>query len=171
MNRIWCHPVGFLRVSGSDTYSFECFGLRADPIGFLAFSKPVISTQISSPRNNSGKPWYVPYYAYSWFEFLRRNKEYEDTCRSGGEGRLNGLYKDFGDVFNLDFKTWWKTDDRGATLFANALPPEFKIIKDSSEFIENPNVIYIQIPLELPKSFLHRKRLALPPILNFHPLI
>ena len=112
-------------------------------------------------RSTKSSPLKGVYYEdsvyYSWFQFLRRNKEYEDTCRFGGEGRLNGLYKDFGDVFNVDFKTWWKTDDRGATLFANALPPEFKIINDSSEFIENPNVIYIQIPLELPKSFLHQK--------------
>ena len=43
---------------------------------------------------------------YLWWEFLRRNEEYKKCCETDGKGPLNELYKDFGDVFNVKFKTW-----------------------------------------------------------------
>lgn len=94
---------------------------------------------------------------YLWWEFLRRNDAYKKCCVNEGKGRLKNLYRDFGDVFAVDFKTWWRTNDRGAVLFAEQLPAEFKLIVDGDELINNDKLIYLQIPLALPKRELLKK--------------
>ena len=45
---------------------------------------------------------------YWWWAFLQRNTAYKRTCRQSGHGRLGWLYKDFGNVFESDFLTWWR---------------------------------------------------------------
>jgi hypothetical protein len=91
---------------------------------------------------------------YLWWEFLRRNSDYRKCCDNGGRGKLKGLYADFGDVHSVDFKTWWRTDSRGANLFAEQLLPDFKVIASVNEFIERDRVLFLQVPLALPKRFL-----------------
>ena len=94
---------------------------------------------------------------YLWWEFLRRNAAYKWCCKKGGKGRLNSLYTDFGDVFSADFKSWWQLNDRGARLFAEPWPPKFCVISNFIDSIKNSNVLYLQVPLALPKRRLERE--------------
>lgn len=43
-----------------------------------------------------------------WFKFLQLNSDYIATENAKGVGIYADLYKDFGDVLNKDFKTWWR---------------------------------------------------------------
>ena len=45
---------------------------------------------------------------YWWWAFLKRNPDYQRTCANSGNGMFAGLYKDFGNIFELDFLTWWQ---------------------------------------------------------------
>jgi hypothetical protein len=44
---------------------------------------------------------------YWWWQYLRRNEAYLNCCANDGKGKLNKLYKDFGDVRSPDFGAWW----------------------------------------------------------------
>ena len=52
---------------------------------------------------------------YWWWAFLKRNSLYHKTCIQGGNGLLSKLYRDFGDIYNMGFLTWW---DSHQILFA-----------------------------------------------------
>ncbi len=93
---------------------------------------------------------------YLWWEFLRRNNDYKNCCFKNGKGKLSNLYKDFGNIFDSDFKTWWQSNNRGALLFAEEVPLECKLIDELPKQIIN-DVIYLQIPLALPKRFLSQQ--------------
>ena len=89
---------------------------------------------------------------YLWWEFLRRSKAYKKCCTSGGGGKLKNIYQDFGDVFATDFKSWWQTNERGAFLFAEHLPPTFQPIKAIPNEVTMSQVMVLQVPMALPKS-------------------
>ena len=91
---------------------------------------------------------------YLWWEFLRRSEAYQKCCTSGGGGKLKNIYQDFGDVFATDFKTWWQTDERGAFLFAEQLPPTFQPIKVIPNEVTMSQVMVLQVPMALPKRLL-----------------
>lgn len=88
---------------------------------------------------------------YFWWEYLRRSEAYKKCCERGGKGKLSRLYKDFGDVFNVDFKTWWTTDKRGEKLFGEAPVPKIAAVQITKDFVPLQDAIYVQIPLSLPK--------------------
>jgi len=88
---------------------------------------------------------------FYWYEFLKRSVEYQKCCNSGGKGKLSNIYKDFGDVFTNDFKTWWQTQERGAYLFAEGIDYTFKEIINEEELVLDKNVINIQIPISYSK--------------------
>ena len=113
-------------------------------------------------RSNKGKAAekYKNTVYYYWWEFLRRNAEYERCCKKYGVGKFSALYDDFGDVFAGNFKTWWQADKRGARLFAEELPPEFKVMSVNDPPIDDPQVVYIQVPLSLPKRYLRNQFLS-----------
>lgn len=90
---------------------------------------------------------------YYWWSFLRLNDDYRRCCEQGGRGKLAQLYKDFGDVFSVDFKTWWQTGDRGASLFAEKLPPSLSVVPIENIF-EQDDVLFVRVPLSLPKRYL-----------------
>jgi len=90
---------------------------------------------------------------YYWYEFLKRNEDYVNCCRANGAGSLSALYADFGDVFGVDFKTWWQKDDRGATLFAEKLLPKFGVVT-VDQIQSKADILFIQVPLSLPKKYL-----------------
>ena len=91
---------------------------------------------------------------YLWWEFLRRSEAYKKCCVSGGEGKLKNIYQDFGDVFATDFKTWWQTNERGAYLFAEQLPPKFQPIQVIPNEVTMSQVMVLQVPMALPKRLL-----------------
>jgi hypothetical protein len=91
---------------------------------------------------------------YLWWEFLRRSDAYKKCCSTGGKGMLKNIYQDFGDVFSTDFKTWWQTNERGAFLFAEQLPPKFQPIKSLPDEETMNQVMLLQVPMALPKRLL-----------------
>lgn len=91
---------------------------------------------------------------YFWHEFLKRNDDYKECCRQGGLGEMAGLYADFGDVFEMDFKTWWQENDRGARLFAEAPLPSVRQIESSDDLQISSQMLNVCLPLELPRRFL-----------------
>lgn len=103
---------------------------------------------------------------YYWWEFLRLNAEYRRCCERGGEGKLASLYNDFGDVYSVDFKTWWQTGDKGAYLFAEKLPPSFSVVP-VEEIEAQKDVLYLRMPLSLPKRFLSQEFQKI--LKNHHP--
>lgn len=112
-------------------------------------------------KAKEGEPYKDTVY-YLWWEFLRRNEEYKKCCNQGGKGKLEKIYNDFGDVFATDFKTWWQTDDKGAMLFSEELPnSRFQLIDEVPSEQKNEKVLYLQVPLSLPKRYLIRQFHAL----------
>lgn len=91
---------------------------------------------------------------YLWWEFLRRSDAYKKCCSSAGMGIMTNIYQDFGDVLSTDFKTWWQTNERGAYLFAEQLPPKMSLIKAMPNASFASQVLVVQVPLALPKRFL-----------------
>ena len=91
---------------------------------------------------------------YFWYEFLKRNEDYKECCRQGGSGDIAGLYADFGDVFEVDFNTWWQENDRGARLFAEAPLPSVRQIKQADDLQISDRLLNVSLPLELPRRFL-----------------
>lgn len=118
------------------------------------YQHPTFGTQ-ANPKPQSF--WFQSVY-YWWFEYLRRNEAYKKTCLSKGKGKLANLYADFGDVFKADFKTWWMTAERGAVLFSEPLVEDtFEVVNFSDISSANKNILYVKIPLNLPKRFLKSK--------------
>ena len=81
-----------------------------------------IFTDRGLQTTKSGTWWESNFY-YLWFEYMKRSDYYRKVCEKNGKGNQK-LYKDFGDIRDKDFKTWWneKVDNgrqaRGNFLFA-----------------------------------------------------
>ena len=65
---------------------------------------------------------------YWWWAFLKRNVTYWNTCRRSGQGKLAALYKDFGNVFESDFLTWWNGHQLLFAEQAGAITSEVSIV-------------------------------------------
>jgi hypothetical protein len=129
--------------------------------GLLAFSTrsyPRFGRQ-RKPFDSANPPQTVtdsPY--YWWYQFLTLNAEYESTCRRRGRGAHSQLYKDFGDVFTLDFKAWWTARDH---LFAERREGYRMMVARSANDLapfDSEEVINLVVPLtrtrrSLAKSF------------------
>ncbi len=99
---------------------------------------------------------------YLWWEYLKRNAVYLQTCENGGDGPCAALYRDFGDVRGDDFKAWWSEDGRGARLFAEPRAEDsVRVLEQGEEALSRDEALTISLPLNLPKKTLeaHVKRL------------
>ncbi len=67
--------------------------------------------------------WWENSEYYLWWEFLRRNEDYKIACLRKNKGKFSMIFADFGDVSNVDFKSWFNKGDRGKRLFAEPLAP------------------------------------------------
>lgn len=74
-------------------------------------------------RESKNGVWWEASPYYLWWAFLRENTNYRETCKRKGKGKCAELYKDFGDIYATDFKTWWTDGGRGARLFAEPPTP------------------------------------------------
>jgi hypothetical protein len=84
---------------------------------------------------------------YWWFMFLRLNADYKATCLANGVGKYADIYKDLGDVHNLNFKQWW-TDK--AYLFSEPkMGYKMKVATDISEIapFNDSEVLNLVVPL------------------------
>lgn len=94
---------------------------------------------------------------YWWWEFLRRNEDYVRCCQEGGTGDLAALYKDFGDVVNVEFKDWWLTNSRGFRLFSEKQKDDLKVLQRASDWDEDcssKQFLVMAVNLETPNRFL-----------------
>lgn len=93
---------------------------------------------------------------YWWWAFLRLSKDYWWVCQCQGkadDARLRGMYRDFGDVFTMDFEQWWRS--KGQLLFAERLsPPEVREL-DRVNMRLSPGMsshLLLEIPLNLTEA-------------------
>ena len=117
------------------------------------------------PQFGKGAAWKVRVKKsvyYWWFEYLKENSDYRETCRNNGEGPGQKIYGHFGDVHKTDFKTWWMDRMRGMELFAdlsftarpNVVVPEELEGKTNLGY---RNSIFIEVPMRGSKRYLIKK--------------
>lgn len=85
-------------TTNSHTNGLHHFSTRSHPT-FGRSRRPF--DEENPPKTVTDSPYYW------WFMFLRLNKDYEATCKANGKGKCADLYKDFGDVYKINFKDWW----------------------------------------------------------------
>ncbi len=86
---------------------------------------------------------------FLWWCFLRESDAYKKCCQSGGQGTLNKLFLDFGDVHATDFENWWKTIDRGANLFSEPTNSAAWAVDSSSDLgsVDFSRSLVVVIPI------------------------
>jgi len=120
-------------------------------IRHFPYLHPVFGT-IKKPSTPKG--WTRSVY-YWWWEYLRRNVAYQETCNNFGLGKCANIYNDFGDIFSIDFKDWWTKGDRGAKLFANQ-PISGAIVQVDPIELEGlgGNEVLLKVNMNIPRKFL-----------------
>jgi hypothetical protein len=99
---------------------------------------------------------------YWWWEYLRRNPLYLQTCASEGQGPCIAIYADFGDVRGDDFKLWWSEGGRGVRLFAEPRAEDMvRVLKPGDEVLPESEALTISLPLDFPKRLLESRFRAL----------
>ncbi len=111
------------------------------------YKHPLFGTK-SQPKDGSNSVYYY------WWAFLKRSKEYNACCESGGKGKLSKLYSDFGDVRGNDFKKWWNDSDKGVRLFAEPKNETVTVLKGGERVAESLGTLTLSLPLNLPKKLL-----------------
>jgi hypothetical protein len=99
---------------------------------------------------------------YFWWEYLRRHAGYRACCEQGGSGEFSELYKDFGDVHAVEFKTWWQEKNRGGRLFAEPAADvlfgelDYENIKQLEQW-NTDAVMVVRVPLTQSKRHLAKR--------------
>lgn len=108
---------------------------------YPTFGKGVYSEQ-SPPASVTSSPFYW------WYKFLLLNEDYKKALTSKKTTGIDRqVVKDFGNVHNVDFKTWWNAH---VHLFAEPLADyKMYIAEDASEIapFSNTDVINLVVPL------------------------
>jgi len=95
---------------------------------------------------------------YWWWEHLRRSDVYRRAVFGNPRGKMKALVDDFGDVFSVDFKTWWRTDQRGARLFANpSLRPSLEVITEGFSLEDHDGRLLLSVDLQIPIADLSKR--------------
>jgi hypothetical protein len=103
--------------------------------------------------------WYERSVYYLWFEYLRRNEKYKAYCeKKKGTKTIAKLYEDFGDIYSVDFKSWWR--ERGRFLFCEKLDlqrvEEISSTKEYEEY-QADEVLTIAIPINKNVAWLRQQ--------------
>jgi hypothetical protein len=98
---------------------------------------------------------------YWWWAYLRRNQDYLACCEREGHGYLAGLYADFGDVRDENFRTWWGApSNKGVHLFAEE-PLNLSVEKIDPLGVPatliREGVLFVAVNMELGKRRLQQK--------------
>ena len=121
------------------TKSYPTFGRSRKPFD-----------ELNPPSTVTDSPYYW------WFMFLRLNPNYRATVKNKGKGKCAALYKDFGDIYAMDFKTWWS---KKAFLFAEPKTKYvMKVAQSSSDIapFNSPDVLNLVVPLDMSHKSLRR---------------
>ena len=117
----------------------------APPLKGTRKSKRVLPTP---PYTNA--PLYKHSVFYYWWEYLRRHKGYEKTCKAGGKGVHKSLFSDFGNVHEHDdFRLWW---DSHAHLFSEPQSRKIECLETCSTLRKGS--INVSVPLEVSTGYL-----------------
>ena len=81
---------------------------------------------------------------YYWWQYLRHNQDYQDTCANDGVGPCAAVYADFGNVYVQTFRTWWRGHDH---LFAER--PAAVLSSDNHRFDDGADIVNVQIDVSL----------------------
>lgn len=110
-----------------------------------------ISDELKEARKSPG---------YWWYRALQLNDDYEYCCRHNGKGDLSATYRDFGDVFSLDFERWWIR--HGRKIFTETKP--FKKTRQVSSrddlamvSWDPENKLILEVPLNLRRQTVMRQ--------------
>lgn len=76
---------------------------------FSTLSYPTFGRGSYSDDNPPSTVTNSPY--YYWFLFLKLNEDYKKTVEAKGKGKCAELYRDFGDIYKLNFKEFWRAKD------------------------------------------------------------
>ncbi len=76
-------------------------GLHFETKSYPRFGRGAYS-DANPPRTVKSSPFFW------WFMFMRLNTDYLETEKNNGIGSCSDLYKDFGNVTGIDFKSWWR---------------------------------------------------------------
>lgn len=108
---------------------------------YPTFGRGVYS-EANPPKTVTASPFYW------WFKFLQLNEQYKKAIAGEATTISPTLMADFGDVSNIDFKTWWSTRSH---LFAEPLT-EYRmyIPRNAAEIaaFDNSNVMNLVVPLD-----------------------
>ena len=117
----------------------------APPLKGTRKSKRVLPTP---PYTNA--PLYKHSVFYYWWEYLRRHKGYEKTCKAGGKGAYKNLFSDFGNVHEHDdFRLWWNSH---AHLFSEPQSRKIECLETCSTLRKGS--INVSVPLEVSTGYL-----------------
>lgn len=92
---------------------------------------------------------------YWWWEYLRCNEGYRETCAAHGQGKYAKLYADFGNVHEGEFWDWWKAN--GVALFAEPLPEQVTELAGGTYVRKRGDVVAVSIPLDFPMGVVTRQ--------------
>lgn len=128
---------------------------KRDLLGFSTQSYPTFGRGVYSEESPPKTVVESPY--YWWFKFLRLNEEYAKTVKAKGVGKYAAIYKDFGDIYSVDFKTWWNMK---APLFAEKRKGFSMAIANSSDELAPfgaEDVVNLVVPLNWTQRSLRKK--------------
>jgi hypothetical protein len=80
---------------------------------------------------------------------LKRNEDYLRCCASHGHGKMAALFKDFGDVRDDDFKSWWR--HTGEDLFSEIRLQTLEIVE------RHPLYITVYVPLTMKNGSIQKR--------------
>ena len=96
---------------------------------------------------------------YLWFAYLRRNAKYRAYCETKkGTKTIAKLYKDFGDIYSVEFKSWWR--ETGRWLFCETTDLErVEEITSKQEYEEYQaeDVLTLAIPINKNVAWLRQQ--------------
>lgn len=143
--------------------------LRDRTIVYFIYAPPMTELDDPNPRRLPKKgfgeatSWESSVFYY-WWLFLRENEDYRLTCENGGNGPKAEVFKDFGDIFENDFPTWWK--QKGRNLFRE---PASEGIKLAWNHHPDKNRVNISVPVtgDLERSLSEIRSLLQPVMQQF----
>lgn len=113
------------------------------------YKHPTFGTK-SRPKPESA--WKCSVY-YWWWEYLRRNVDYQIASTSADKGKFAALFDDFG-ALGDDFQAWWRV--HGVHLFAEPPAEDSVKVLEQGEIVPN-GTLTITFPLNLPKKHLEKR--------------
>lgn len=128
--------------------------MKSDNFRHFPYKHPTFGTKYKQKTKSA---WEGSVY-YWWWQYLRRNQDYLETCANDGRGKLEATYKEFGDVRSDDFKAWWSGGGRGGRLFANPRAEDsIRVLGPNETALGCDEVLTVSIPLNLPRKMIEQR--------------